>query len=282
MLNLIHFTPKILFKTAVFVLFGGIVAAQDLASDSDEKPAPPPFVDFSPKFGKAPKQGESGKIDIQIAPVIQTPTVANALPGKRSVPTGSYHWFWETIPPTDRQGVFASDFGPALDLISSRDEGKAIVPRLNDMQTLLRLYQRHLLMASVRHSVSPPLLASVIYVESGGDPNAVSGSNAQGLMQLPPATADRFDVSDPFDPAQNIMGGAEYLSWLIAEFDGDVISALAGYNAGENRIKRAGGVPDIEETRGYVPKVLAAYLIARSFCKTPPVMVTDGCVFNVN
>lgn len=101
-------------------------------------------------------------------------------------------------------------------------------------------------------------------------------------MQLIPATAERFSVNNPFDPAQNIKGGAEYLNWLVNEFDGDVISALAGYNAGENTIKRAGGVPEIEETRGYVPKVLAAYLIARSFCKTPPVMVTDGCVFSIN
>lgn len=98
-------------------------------------------------------------------------------------------------------------------------------------------------------------------------------------MQLMPATAERFGVSDTTVAADNIRGGVAYLDWLLQEFGGDPILALAGYNAGENAVKRAGGVPDYPETRGYVPKVLAAWSVAKGLCRTPPQLVSDGCVF---
>jgi soluble lytic murein transglycosylase-like protein len=81
---------------------------------------------------------------------------------------------------------------------------------------------------------------------------------------------------------QNVTAGARYLSWLLDKFQGDPILMLAGYNAGENAVIQSGGVPDYVETRNYVPKVLAAYAIARMLCKTPPILVTDGCVFQLS
>jgi soluble lytic murein transglycosylase-like protein len=107
-------------------------------------------------------------------------------------------------------------------------------------------------------SMSPQLLHAVISVESGYDAKAVSRKGAQGLMQLMPKTALRFGVRDALDPLQNLRGGALYLKWLLDYFDGDLKLALAGYNAGENEVVRAGyQIPANKETRNYVPKVLA-------------------------
>jgi soluble lytic murein transglycosylase-like protein len=120
---------------------------------------------------------------------------------------------------------------------------------------------------------------ALISVESGGRTVAESNKGAQGLMQLIPDTAARFGVTDSTDPVQNIKGGVAYLVWLMNEFKGDPILALAGYNAGENAVKKHGGVPPYAETRNYVPKVLAAWTVAKGMCMSPPELVSDGCVF---
>ena len=101
----------------------------------------------------------------------------------------------------------------------------------------------------------------------------------EGLMQLIPATAERFGVKDSMDAKSNIRGGVAYLDWLLEEFDGDALLALAGYNAGEGAVKKNGGIPPYSETRAYVPKVIAAWSIARSLCLTMPELASDGCVF---
>lgn len=106
--------------------------------------------------------------------------------------------------------------------------------------------------------VSPQLLHAVIAVESAYNPRAESPKGAQGLMQLMPATARRFGVRDPFDPHENVRGGAQYLKVLLAQFNGDLQLTLAAYNAGENAVVRYGNrVPPFAETRRYVPKVMA-------------------------
>jgi soluble lytic murein transglycosylase-like protein len=106
-------------------------------------------------------------------------------------------------------------------------------------------------------AVPAPLLHAVIATESGYDVRAVSPKGAQGLMQLMPATAQRFGVADPFDPRDNVRGGALYLKWLLELFGGDLELALAAYNAGENAVIRAGyRVPPYDETQRYVPRVL--------------------------
>src|SRR5215510_7773979 len=113
--------------------------------------------------------------------------------------------------------------------------------------------------AAQRHRLDAALLAAVVHVESGGNPQAVSPAGAQGLTQLIPATAQRFGVHDPFDPAQSLDGAAKYLRGLLGQFSGDVSKALAAYNAGEGNVKKYGGIPPFAETQAYVPAVLAAY-----------------------
>lgn len=105
--------------------------------------------------------------------------------------------------------------------------------------------------------LSPQLVLAIIATESGFNPNAVSPANAQGLMQLIPATAERFRVRNPFDPAQNIRGGMAYLRWLMAYYQGNVVLVAAAYNAGEGAVNRYRGVPPYLETLGYVRKVLS-------------------------
>ena len=103
--------------------------------------------------------------------------------------------------------------------------------------------------------VDPQLIMAVIAVESAFNPRAVSRKNAQGLMQLMPETAVRFGVRDPFDEKENVRGGATYLRELLKRFDGDLVLALAAYNAGEGAILINGGVPPYQETKDYIERV---------------------------
>src|SRR5216684_6867807 len=114
--------------------------------------------------------------------------------------------------------------------------------------------------AAVSSALEPNLLRAVIVVESGFNSRAVSKRGAMGLMQLMPATATRFGVSNPYDPLQNVHGGARYLKFLINRFGQDVKLALAAYNAGEEAVDRNGGqIPPFTETMAYVPRVLKIY-----------------------
>ena len=108
---------------------------------------------------------------------------------------------------------------------------------------------------SVRHGVDPTLVAALIEVESAYRPDARSPKGAMGLMQLMPATARQYAVSDPFDPSANIEAGTKHLRSLLDRYD-DVTSALAAYNAGEGSVRKFGGVPPFPETRRYVNKIL--------------------------
>ena len=107
--------------------------------------------------------------------------------------------------------------------------------------------------------VDPRLVDAVIQVESGYNTRARSPKGALGLMQLIPATASRFGVSNAFDPADNLRGGVSYLGHLLTRFGGNVPLSLAAYNAGEGAVLKEGGIPSFPETREYVRKVAAAY-----------------------
>lgn len=106
-----------------------------------------------------------------------------------------------------------------------------------------------------RHGLDPRLVLSVIRVESNFVGLALSPKGAMGLMQLMPATARRFGVTDPWDPAQNIRGGCAYLRFLIGRYDGDMRLVFAAYNAGEGAVDGYDGVPPYAETRAYVAKL---------------------------
>jgi hypothetical protein len=126
-----------------------------------------------------------------------------------------------------------------------------------------------------RFRVDPELVHAIIRVESDYDPKAVSRKGAMGLMQLVPATAQRFGVENPFDPKQNLEGGVNYLKYLLDLFGGDLGLSLAAYNAGEHSVQRYGGIPAFPETRNYVHKVTSLYQTgdapaARTTPKEPP------------
>jgi soluble lytic murein transglycosylase-like protein len=120
-------------------------------------------------------------------------------------------------------------------------------------------YDRLIDAAALEHDVDPKLVKSVMLVESGFNPNAVSKKGARGLMQLMPETAAENGVRDVHDPAQNIAGGVRYLSHLLLAYRGDLAKSLAAYNAGEAAVDRYDGVPPYDETQLYVRKTLAAY-----------------------
>ena len=235
----------------------------------------------------APGAGHSGaRITIQITPDehfrnANPPAALRVAPQDpdRPLPKDPVAaWFWDAIPeslPPD-----PARFWTALDVLSAAGAAADIaVPRLATLQQIVARHGTDILRARLTAEVSPALILAVMAVESVGRADAQSHAGAQGLMQLIPATAERFGVADPFDPAQNIAGGTAYLNWLLKEFDGDPILALAGYNAGEGAVRSAGGVPDFPETRDYVPKVLATWIMARGLCRTPPDLISDGCVF---
>ena len=109
------------------------------------------------------------------------------------------------------------------------------------------------------YSVDPNLVMALIAVESKFDANAVSPKNAQGLMQLIPATAVRFGVKNAYNALENLKGGLAYLQWLMAYFKGDVALVLAAYNAGEEAVERYRGIPPYRETRNYVKQITSVY-----------------------
>ena len=116
-------------------------------------------------------------------------------------------------------------------------------------------YDAEVKAAATEFGVEEAIIRAVMHAESAFNPNALSRVGAQGLMQLMPATADRFGVVNAFDPAQNIRGGVQYLAWLLKRFNGDLTLAAAGYNAGEGAVDRHKGVPPYNETRRYVERV---------------------------
>ncbi|WP_299406207.1 lytic transglycosylase domain-containing protein [uncultured Roseobacter sp.] len=262
-------------------LIGAVLAPHLGATDS-----PKPFPTFEAKRIGVPQTGQK-RIRVQIDPEEQR--AALALPDARpdpeataqppssgADPIGRYSWFWDRVSPS----IFDTQPGrldSVMDILSGSDDITA--PRLQHMQAIAQTNGVDILKSTVGTQVSPALVLAVISVESSGKADAVSTAGAQGLMQLMPDTAARFGVKDSLVASENILGGVKYLDWLMSEFGGDPILVLAGYNAGEGSVRTHAGVPPFAETRDYVPKVLAAFQVARGLCLTPPELITDGCVF---
>ena len=122
-----------------------------------------------------------------------------------------------------------------------------------------RSFRQEIRSAAEFNAVEESLIRAIIHAESAYQPDARSPKGAQGLMQLMPATAADLDVSNPFDPAENIDGGARYLSQLLAQFKGNVDLATAAYNAGPQAVNKYGGVPPYDETQEYVRRVKILY-----------------------
>jgi soluble lytic murein transglycosylase-like protein len=268
------------------VLLGLGLAILPVTLPANEPPGPP---SFQAKRIKAPKAGTPPKITVQIDPAEQAamlarrppraePPAAPVAPGEQTGQPGRYDWFWDRVSPQ------LVDAGPgrldqALQAILAA--GPVPAPRLQALQDIARDRAVPILTSTVGTKVSPALVLAMIAVESSGRVDAVSSAGAGGLMQLMPATAERFGVRDRMQPEQNIAGGVKYLDWLMKEFGNDPILVLAGYNAGEGAVRNHQGVPPYAETRDYVPKVLAAFQVAKGLCRTPPELITDGCVFTV-
>lgn len=254
------------------------------AADPLGAQSPAPFPEFEAKRIAPPKPGAKRRITVQIDEAPQVPAAPPApepLPeetarAEPAAPVGRYTWFWDKVSPDMAQSG-PGRLAAALSVLDG--QGQVAAPRLQAMQDIARARAVPILTSTIGTRVSPALVLAVISVESSGRADAVSSAGAAGLMQLMPDTAARFGVEDRAEPAQNIDGGVRYLDWLMREFDNDPILVLAGYNAGEGAVRNHQGVPPYAETRDYVPKVLAAFQVARGLCQTPPELITDGCVF---
>lgn len=282
-LSVIKYVGKPTIISAALVVWGGVYLLADPVRAED---TPTAFPDFTFKKIGVPS-GVGKRITVQIDPEEQARVLAPQPSAVQSdddsntnddlIPSG-YEWFWSTVSPK-ADGGGPANLQKALSVLEKK-EGLA-APRLQHLQDIASQYGIEILKATVGTSVSPAWVLALISVESAGQADAESHAGAQGVMQLIPDTAARFGVNDPLDPAQNIKGGVAYLSWLMTHFNDDPILAMAGYNAGENAVTQNGGVPPYAETRAYIPKVLAAWQVAKGLCLTPPELLTDGCVFAV-
>ena len=250
--------------------------------------------DFTFRRVGVPQNGGTSRITVQIDPDEELfritpgeeprrpgdprPAAATQLPAGL-VPAGvvDFSWYWQAVSP--KIGANPADLFQDAIIAVQRGATKVGTPRL---QTLKSISERHgidILTSTIGTEVSPALVLAVIAIESAGRVDAVSHAGAQGLMQLMPATAARIGVGDSFEPRDNNRGGVAYRDWLLNRFDRDPVLTLAAYNSGEGSVDKHEGVPPFAETRAYVPKVLAAWNVARGLCLTPPELVTDGCVF---
>jgi hypothetical protein len=226
------------------------VAGITLASEAAWS-QPPANFEASVKAAMAPSIAEQ-----QASVQRQAATAAQSSPGQKQSPGPSASFFSAPFSTVDQ---------PAFDCDPLPDD------QLNPM----------IESASLRSGVDPELVKEVIRQESAGRPCALSAQGAEGLMQLMPATAEEFNVDDPFDPKQNIDAGAKLLRTLLDRYRNDPGLALSAYNAGPERVDREGAVPAIPETMNYVATILGKLLNADDKSKpfSPPTEQNNASVF---
>ena len=142
---------------------------------------------------------------------------------------------------------------------AEKTSGENFSTYLDSAQTKTTTLDAIFAKAAEKYNVDVNLLKAIAKAESNFHNSSTSHAGAQGIMQLMPATAEYLGVDDPYDPEQNIMGGAKYISRLLKQYDGNTTLALAAYNAGSGNVKKYGGVPPFEETQNYVKKVTQYY-----------------------
>ena len=178
-----------------------------------------------------------------------------------------YRWFWDLVPPRMADG----ERSRAMDAIAAGHlDNRRMFGSAGLASRVMAAWTHEIRTAAHASRLSEALLTALVMVESNGKQHAVSHAGAQGLGQLMPGTARHLGVRDAFHPTQNLRGAAAYLSDLLDMFGGDLVLALAAYNAGEGAVMRHKGVPPYRETRAYVPKVLSAFLIAQGLCAAQP------------
>jgi soluble lytic murein transglycosylase-like protein len=166
---------------------------------------------------------------------------------------GTTHF--SNVPDSQRYQLYMRTEKPAAATPLVEGSGRAGLNLANQ-----RRYGAYVTEAARANQVEAALVHAVISAESGYNPNALSRKGAAGLMQLMPDTARRYGVTNPYDPAQNIDGGARYLRYLMQLFNNDLRLAVAAYNAGEQSVIKYGyRVPPYRETALYVPKVMRFY-----------------------
>ncbi len=273
-----YLTPSRLALTACAILLASPAWAETAIPSPGAKRVTPPAPGTQRRITVQIRPGDETWVSDRPAPAGKpdNQTANEGGPDVQPASPGRYAWFWARVP-TELDHPGTERLEAALATLSA--DGSVATPSLQSLMEIVQARGPAILKETVGTRVSPALALAVIAVESSGQADAVSHAGAEGLMQLMPDTADRFGVADSLKPEQNIAGGVKYLDWLLEEFGGDPILALAGYNAGEGAVRKFGGVPPYAETRDYVPKVLAAYRMARGLCVTPPELISDGCVF---
>lgn len=245
---------------------------------------------FTFKRVAPPVQGKKRLISIHVEPIEKEKRILDHvvdMPGEKKpkiqaapIYAKSDDWFWANVSPDLQDAGYGKLALASAVILASPDKARLIAPGQKRLQRIIDNYGTEILKATAGTQISPALVVAVISTESAGRETAVSSAGASGLMQLMPATAKRFGVKKIADPAENIAGGVKYLDFLLDHFNGDAVLAIAAYNAGEGAVRRSGGVPNYKETRGYVPKVVAAWEQVRFMCMIPPLKATDGCIFS--
>jgi soluble lytic murein transglycosylase-like protein len=211
-------------------LISALAEAQIAAYEARQKPV----AKAAPRPSSAPSRGSRGSLSGQIT--------SRGTRLNRSAPSSAPKRSW-SVPQSDATPIYAQ-------FIKNQN------PRLSDRQA----YQiaQELIGFSLKHGVDARLVVAVVMVESGFNPNVTSSAGAMGLMQLMPGTARSMGVSNAYDTTENLYGAIKYLRKQI-DSHGDLVLALAAYNAGPGNVRKHGGVPPFRETQNYVRKVSAIY-----------------------
>lgn len=225
-------------------------------------PAPVPAVASSVAAG--PAEASPTAVAAQLAPTSLAPTPAPVAPAGRAqrVVSGQvYSYMKDGVRHyTSTRPAQVASIGHVRTINYSYIErcyacGVQSNVNFGTVRLNLQAYNAEIAAAAREFGVEEAVVRAIIHAESAFNPTALSRAGAQGLMQLMPATARRFGVTDSYDASQNIRGGVQYLSWLLRRFNGDLTLAAAGYNAGEGAVDRHGGVPPYRETQYYVRRV---------------------------